>query len=1211
MVGSNTDSVWPADNTFDNITQKVKGLNLLKGHTNSVKCLKAIKHGKHLASGSLDGTVRIWNVARMQEEAFLESQSGSVECMVAIDHKDYLVAGHLNGTIRIWNAHQMQEEALLEGHSEAVECLEVLEKDKYLASGSKDNTVRIWNLQTMKQEAVFEGHSDTINCLTLVNAGKHLASGSSDKTVRIWNLQTMTEETVFKGHTDSVYCLAPLGKYLASGSYDAKVRLWNLQTMKEEAIFKAHVGSVNCLAAIGKYLASGSRDNNIVIWDIEKMQQEAVFEGHSNGVLCFSVLENNILASGSLDGTVRIWDLQNMNELVVLEGHSNSVECLEPLQKGLASGSKDNTLRIWNLKKEQSEFVLEGHSNLVYRLAAKGKYLFSGAFDSTVRAWNLETMQQEALLEGHTDFVYSLKVAGKYLVSGSYDSKIIVWNLETMQLEKVFTGHTATVRCFEAIEKGKYLISGSFDSTIKVWNLQEMREECVLTGHSNTVWCFALFGEEKYLASGSFDNTVIIWNLETMQQEATLQGHSNNVYCLAVAGKYLASGSGDNTVRVWNLEKMQEEGVLEGHSRAIEVLEVVGNGKYLASGSFDNTVIIWNLQTMKQEALLGNHLGAIRYLCALEGGKYLASASRDATIRIWNLQTMQQEAILEGHSDSVEYLIMTGNYLVSASVDTNIRVNQLKHDYRGSLESFITPLDSGSIAAAQQLFSNETKNYNGSINSVLIKPEKLNPLHFFSFYNKIDLVNQALEKNCPFVKSAKGETPISIALYKNSRKALDAFLNHIVESKNNFRQDEILAHCSQDLPGVIESSSSLVKPLCEALTVEIDPEVVDFTESLPYFYCTEHPVISKSEVSSAQSKPKNVVGGQTKFKYNFLEGSTESLELLKALGGTSSTEALRSGFVQALVGYKWRKFSVIIGILAFLSLLNLCLLVGMVFYDQESIQLRLAQGFVVLNVLFVFYESLQILALKLSYFKEWRNYLDLARIGLSLVLGIYTINEGFGIMNSSNWLTIAVSVLSWFEGVIVFKVLGSTRHYMELISSVAKDILPFLGILFYFVVAYCSVVGTTHTSDFLSSFKTSYELLLGNFNTSSMDDLQWFFLFFGGILNLIVMLNLLISIISESFDKVSFTLKEAETRIRLGLIIEIENCMFWNRNKGVLSYLTYFYEYSGEEEIEWESRVRKLYNDTQDIKSRITEMQETFKAKFEEMNENFKNFKVV
>mmetsp|Transcript_13512 Transcript_13512/g.2130 ORF Transcript_13512/g.2130 Transcript_13512/m.2130 type:complete len:90 (+) Transcript_13512:215-484(+) len=81
------------------------------------------------------------------------------------------------------------------------------------------------------------------------------------------------------------------------------------------------------------------------------------------------------------------------------------------------------------------------------------------------------------------------------------------------------------------------------------------------------------------------------------------------------------------------------------------------------------------------------------------------------------------------------------------------------------------------------------------------------------------------------------------------------------------------------------------------------------------------------------------------------------------------------------------------------------------------------------------------------------------------------------------------------------------------------------------------------------------------------------------MLLLVVMLNLLISIISESFDKISFERMESDSKLRLELIKEVENCIFWNRNKEDLRYITSYTNYAGEDvgEDEWESRIRLLY----------------------------------
>jgi len=103
--------------------------------------------------------------------------------------------------------------------------------------------------------------------------------------------------------------------------------------------------------------------------------------------------------------------------------------------------------------------------------------------------------------------------------------------------------------------------------------------------------------------------------------------------------------------------------------------------------------------------------------------------------------------------------------------------------------------------------------------------------------------------------------------------------------------------------------------------------------------------------------------------------------------------------------------------------------------------------------------------------------------------------------------------------------------------------------LVYFILAYTTIFGNTIEEGFSATLRSSYNLLLGDFDIGSYNDTQWILFIIGSMLLLVVMLNLLISIISESFDKISFERMESDSKLRLELILEIENCMFYNRKK--------------------------------------------------------------
>ena len=168
----------------------------LEGHNGSIFTLSYSPDGRYLASGSVDKTIRIWNLQVLEERT-------------------------QNKTVKI-----------LEGHTDWIRTLAYSPDGKYLVSGGYDKTIRIWDLEngTVK---ILEGHTCSIYILTYSPDGKYLASGGYDKTIRIWDLETReTIQLIFEQQNiinSLVY--SPNGKYLVSGCMDKIIRIYNLKTI--------------------------------------------------------------------------------------------------------------------------------------------------------------------------------------------------------------------------------------------------------------------------------------------------------------------------------------------------------------------------------------------------------------------------------------------------------------------------------------------------------------------------------------------------------------------------------------------------------------------------------------------------------------------------------------------------------------------------------------------------------------------------------------------------------------------------------------------------------------------------------------------------------------------------------------------------------------------------------------------------------------------
>lgn len=75
--------------------------------------------------------------------------------------------------------------------------------------------------------------------------------------------------------------------------------------------------------------------------------------------------------------------------------------------------------------------------------------------------------------------------------------------------------------------------------------------------------------------------------------------------------------------------------------------------------------------------------------------------------------------------------------------------------------------------------------------------------------------------------------------------------------------------------------------------------------------------------------------------------------------------------------------------------------------------------------------------------------------------------------------------------------------------------------------------------------------MYGDFNTDDYSIALWVLFFFGTLLMPLIMLNMLIAIMSDTFERVSTSKLEADGRELNLLILEQESLLFWvKKNSG-------------------------------------------------------------
>jgi hypothetical protein len=96
-----------------------------------------------------------------------------------------VVSGSMDGTLRVWEALTGQPigDPIL-GHTAPGDQRGAKPDGKRVVSGSADHSLRMWDADTRRALGAFTGHTNTVTSVAFNGDGTRIVSGSYDNTVR-------------------------------------------------------------------------------------------------------------------------------------------------------------------------------------------------------------------------------------------------------------------------------------------------------------------------------------------------------------------------------------------------------------------------------------------------------------------------------------------------------------------------------------------------------------------------------------------------------------------------------------------------------------------------------------------------------------------------------------------------------------------------------------------------------------------------------------------------------------------------------------------------------------------------------------------------------------------------------------------------------------------------------------------------------------------
>jgi WD40 repeat protein len=935
--------------------------------------------------------------------------------------------------------------------------------------------------------------------------------------------------------------------------------------------------------------------------ELEKFEEKVLtFEEQVN---CLDVSDDgSLIALGGENGTIRLIHGETEIPLQVTEPRESSVEILafSQFRRFVAAGFSDFIVVVYNIDGEMTvKSLLDDHKGQVTGLAFtnKGRYLITGGADNKIMVLDMTVEGLPFFLELYDQPVLYFKTSPDFtkLFFSQHINRLMIWKIPSLSKNARFRKHEGKVTTVLFIPGGFELLSLGEDGLAVIWDYRNNVESetielegKLITGVLSKRSSFAIIANDApaliRLSLATYksyvfelncivnaiqmneaedlmtlsDNyfRILVYDCVTMERKYVIKGHLDMVNCMKFVyfDSTLVTCSDDQTLVKWDIKNSTKISVLCGHQAAVKCLVVTPDEQLVFSGDASSQIYIWNLDydVLTQIISVDPSPSGILSILLAEDVSYLVilQETRVTFMEFSNFSIIfQKDSELKAASMTLDkgerFLALTEEDTIFVEENPlnceTIKVVGKSYGSSHKFMNFVREIQS----------QNSRSEYSETFNHWLFTPYRIGLAHILSYANKNTTLAQALfntSNKSPFCATINDENPLSIAVNMDHGSCVELCLKYMKGelSSGNLRAFMPLANClteltKLDLP-VIPKIYDLIYQKSEAL--HLPNFSVEGLTCLPSLFKSENIIINieillPPDLRATHGESITFFGSICPF--NLEIGTEDSVNFLEGLLECNFPEIFRSKVLVVILRDKWEQVKTTVNIQGSCYILYLIMLSIYCIFLRSS-NLFLAALFFV-HLLLFFYEVLQIATDFVDYWFDMWNILDQLR-GLSFTIYVFLQWQG---NYNQNFLLTAI-IFSWTRGISYFRMFEGTRYMVRLLSEVINDMQVFFVILFYSTLAFTFIFYINEGKMSFAGYLTlSYRLDLADFVTDEYQGFDWVIFFLATVINPLVMLNLLISIMGTTYERVKEGNDIANYQELTGMIMEIEKLMFWKK----------------------------------------------------------------